>query len=77
MAVALSFAHTMGEFGVVLMVGGSMPGETKVASIELFEMVEMQQQSDASILALILLAISFVLLSLVYSVNRRSSWVSS
>jgi len=75
-AVALSFAHTMGEFGVVLMVGGSMPSETKVASIELFEMVEMQQQSDASILALILLAVSFVLLSLVYSVNRQSAWQS-
>jgi molybdate transport system permease protein len=69
-AAALSFAHTMGEFGVVLMVGGSIPGETKVASIALFEMVEMQQQSDASMLALILLAVSFVMLSLVYSVNR-------
>jgi len=70
-ATALSFAHTMGEFGVVLMVGGSIPNETKVASIELFEMVEMQQQSDASMLALILLALSFVILSLVYSINRK------
>jgi len=71
-AAALSFAHTMGEFGVVLMVGGSIPGETKVASIALFEMVEMQQQSDAWLLALILLGVSFVMLSLVYSVNRQS-----
>ncbi|MBL4775168.1 MAG: molybdate ABC transporter permease subunit [Mariprofundus sp.] len=70
-AAALSFAHTMGEFGVVLMVGGSIPGETKVASIALFEMVEMQQQSEAWLLALILMAVSFVMLSLVYSVNRQ------
>jgi len=69
-AAALSFAHTMGEFGVVLMVGGSIPGETKVASIALFEMVEMQQQSEAWLLALMLLAVSFVMLSVVYSINR-------
>jgi len=71
-AAALSFAHTMGEFGVVLMVGGSIPGETKVASIALFEMVEMQQQSEAWMLALILLTVSFVMLSVVYSINRSS-----
>jgi len=71
-AAALSFAHTMGEFGVVLMVGGSIPGETKVASIALFEMVEMQQQSEAWMLALILLAVSFVMLSVVYTINRQS-----
>jgi len=70
-AAALSFAHTMGEFGVVLMVGGSIPGETKVASIALFEFVEMQQASEAWVLALILLAVSFVMLSLVYSINRK------
>jgi len=69
-AAALSFAHTMGEFGVVLMVGGSIPGETKVASVTLFEMVEMQQQ-EAWMLALILLAVSFVMLSVVYSINRH------
>jgi len=70
-AAALSFAHTMGEFGVVLMVGGSIPGETKVASIALFEFVEMQQQQEAAQLALILLAVSFVMLSVVYSINRK------
>jgi len=70
-AAALSFAHTMGEFGVVLMVGGSIPGETKVASIALFEMVEMQQQSEAWVLALILMAVSFVMLSVVYTMNRQ------
>jgi len=71
-AAALSFAHTMGEFGVVLMVGGSIPGETKVASIALFEMVEMQQHSEAWMLALILLGVSFAMLSVVYSVNRQA-----
>ena len=70
-AAALSFAHTMGEFGVVLMVGGSIPGETKVASIALFEFVEMQQQSEALMLALILMAVSFAMLSLVYAINRH------
>ena len=70
-AAALSFAHTMGEFGVVLMVGGSIPGETKVASIALFEFVEMQQQSEAAQLALILMGVSFLMLVLVYSVNRK------
>lgn len=71
-AAALSFAHTMGEFGVVLMVGGSIPGETKVASIALFEFVEMQQQSEAWLLSLILLITSFVMLSVVYSISRTS-----
>jgi len=70
-AAALSFAHTMGEFGVVLMVGGSIPGETKVASIALFEFVEMQQQTEAAQLALILMGVSFLMLALVYSVNRK------
>jgi len=56
---------------VVLMVGGSIPGETRVASIALLELIEMQQQSEAWILALILLAVSFVMLSLVYTVNRQ------
>jgi len=75
-AAVLSFAHTMGEFGVVLMVGGSIPGETKVASIALFELVEMQQQDEAAQLALVLLALSFVMLSVVYSINRKP-WLSS
>jgi len=71
-AAALAFAHTMGEFGAVLMVGGSIPGQTKVASIALFEMVEMQNSGEAWQLSLLLLAISFALLSLVYSLNRKS-----
>ncbi|MDX8376790.1 MAG: molybdate ABC transporter permease subunit [Mariprofundales bacterium] len=70
-AAVLSFAHTMGEFGVILMVGGSIPSETKVASIALFEFVEMQQTSEAWILALILLGVSFMMLSLVYAINQK------
>jgi len=70
-AAVLSFAHTVGEFGVVLMVGGSIPGETRVASIALFEFVEMQQVSEAWMLALILLGVSFMMLSLVYTINRK------
>jgi len=70
-AAGLVFAHTMGEFGVVLMVGGSIPDQTKVASIALFEFVEMQQDDDAWLLALILLMFSFVILSLVYRINQR------
>ncbi len=70
-AAGLVFAHTMGEFGVVLMVGGSIPDQTKVASIALFEFVEMQQDDQAWLLALILLMTSFVILSLVYRINQR------
>ncbi|PJA32223.1 MAG: molybdate ABC transporter permease subunit [Zetaproteobacteria bacterium CG_4_9_14_3_um_filter_53_7] len=70
-AVALVFAHTMGEFGVVLMVGGSIAGETKVASIYLFEQVELLQYDEANIMALILLCLSFIVLSVVYSLNQR------
>lgn len=70
-AIALVFAHTMGEFGAVLMVGGSIAGETKVASIYLFEQVELMQYDQANILAIILMGVSFVMLSFVYSMNRR------
>lgn len=70
-ALALVFAHTMGEFGVVLMVGGSIAGETKVASIYLFEQVELMKYSHANLLALMLILISFVVLSFVYRLNRH------
>jgi molybdate transport system permease protein len=69
--VALSFAHTMGEFGVVLMVGGNIPGVTRTVSIEVYDQVQALNYSAASITALILLGISFSLLSLVYALNRR------
>ncbi|HZX35011.1 MAG TPA: molybdate ABC transporter permease subunit [Thermodesulfobacteriota bacterium] len=69
----LSFAHTVGEFGVVLMVGGSIPGETKVASIAIYEKVETVQYREAAIMAASLLAFSFAALSFVYYINKKTS----
>jgi molybdate transport system permease protein len=69
--VALSFAHTMGEFGVVLMVGGNIPGVTRTISIQIYDQVEAFQYAAANHTALLLLALSFVLLSLVYGLNRE------
>jgi molybdate transport system permease protein len=69
--VALSFAHTMGEFGVVLMVGGNIPGVTKTVSIDIYDQVQALNYAAANQTALVLLAISFAVLSLVYGVNRR------
>ncbi|RUS60539.1 molybdate ABC transporter permease subunit [Pseudorhodobacter sp. E13] len=70
-AGVLSFAHTLGEFGVVLMVGGNIPGQTKVISIAIYEHVETIRYAEAHVLAAILLVFSFVTLLLVYSLNRR------
>ncbi|MGF1649305.1 MAG: molybdate ABC transporter permease subunit [Hyphomicrobiaceae bacterium] len=70
-AIVLSFAHTIGEFGVVLMVGGNIPGRTKVVSIQIYEHVEMIDYDAAHTLAGILLVFSFVVLLAVYSFNRR------
>jgi len=69
----LAFAHTVGEFGVVLMVGGSIPGKTKVASIAIYEHVENLEYGEANAMALVLLAFSFAVLSVVYYYNRRLS----
>jgi len=70
-AVALTFAHTMGEFGVVLMVGGNIPGVTRTVSIDIYDQVQATNYASANQTALVLLAISFVALSLVYALNRR------
>lgn len=70
-AAVLGFAHTVGEFGVVLMIGGSIPGETRVLSISIYEHVEALAYGQAHLLAAGLLALSFILLLVVYSVNRR------
>ncbi len=69
--VALSFAHTMGEFGVVLMVGGNIPGVTRTVSIDLYDKVQAVDYAGANATALVLLAISFVTLAVVYGLNRR------
>lgn len=70
-AAALGFAHTLGEFGVVLMIGGSIPGETRVVSIAIYEQVESLQYAQAHWLAGSLLLLSLLLLAAVYRVNRR------
>mgnify|MGYP001792830235 FL=1 len=70
-AIVLSFAHTLGEFGVVLMVGGNIPDRTRVASIEIYENVETLNYADAHALSLILLIISIVTLFCVFLFNRR------
>ena len=68
---ALSFAHTLGEFGVVLMVGGNIPGVTRTISIDIYDRVQAAEYSAANATALVLLIISFVVLSIVYGLNRR------
>lgn len=70
-ATVLTFAHTIGEFGVVLMVGGNIPGRTKVVSIQIYEQVETINYAAAHSLAAILLVFSFSVLLAVYSFNRR------
>lgn len=70
-ALIITFAHTVGEFGVVLMVGGSIPGETKVASVAIYEMVEVMEYGKAHIYAAIMLALSFAVLLSVYIFNHR------
>jgi molybdate transport system permease protein len=69
--IALSFAHTMGEFGVVLMVGGNIPGVTRTVSINIYDKVQAFDYAGANTTALMLLAISFTILSLVYALNRK------
>jgi len=69
-ALIITFAHTVGEFGVVLMVGGSIPHETKVASVAIYEMVEVMEYGQAHIYSAIMVAMSFVVLLLVYMFNH-------
>jgi len=69
---ALSFAHTLGEFGVVLMVGGNIPGVTRTISIDIYDQVQAGNYAAANHTALVLLIVSFVVLSLVYGMNRRA-----
>jgi molybdate transport system permease protein len=65
-AAVLGFAHTVGEFGVVLMVGGNIPGKTRVVSVQIYNHVEALEYSEAHWLAAYLLAFSFLLLLLLY-----------
>ncbi len=70
-AATLSFAHTVGEFGVILMLGGSIPGETKVLSVLIYDHAEAMNYQAAHQLSLMLLVFSFLVLFVVYSINRR------
>jgi len=70
-ALIVTFAHTVGEFGVVLMVGGSIPGETKVASVAIYDMVEMMDYTSAHIYSAIMIVMSFLVLLAVYIFNAK------
>ncbi|WP_299040841.1 molybdate ABC transporter permease subunit [uncultured Campylobacter sp.] len=70
-AIIISFAHTLGEFGVILMIGGSIEGETKVASIAIYDAVEILDYKLAHIYSAAMLAISFTVLFLVYFINQK------
>jgi molybdate transport system permease protein len=71
-AAVLGFAHTLGEFGVVLMIGGNIPGKTQVLSIAIYDHVESLEYAQAHWLSAGLLITSFVLLFGVYSFNKRT-----
>jgi len=71
-AVVLSFAHTLGEFGVVLIVGGNLPGVTRTVSIDVYDRAQSLDYAGASHTALLLLLISFAILSAVYGINRSA-----
>jgi molybdate transport system permease protein len=70
-AIVLTFAHTLGEFGVVLMVGGNLAGSTRTVSIEIYDRVQSMDYAGANQIAIGLLIFSFVVLSIVYGVNRH------
>ena len=70
--IVLSFAHTIGEFGVVLMIGGSIPGKTRVASIAIYDEVEALNYSNANLYALVLFIVTFLILLTVYIFNHNT-----
>lgn len=69
--IVLSFAHTIGEFGIVLMIGGNIPGKTRVASLAIYDQVESLNYHNANVYALTLFVITFLILLTVYIFNRR------
>ena len=71
--LSLSFAHTLGEFGVVLMVGGNIPGVTRTVSISIFDDVEALNYAQAGTTSLVLLSVSFLALSATYLLQRRGA----
>jgi molybdate transport system permease protein len=77
--VVLSFAHTLGEFGVVLMIGGNIPGETRTVSVAIYDHVQALDYGAAGATSLVLLVVSFAVLALTYALQRRtvSIWPGS
>jgi molybdate transport system permease protein len=71
-AVAMTFAHCIGEFGVVIMVGGNMPGETRVASIAIYDEVQALNFHTANQYSLVLFLVSLVLLTIIFSIKKRT-----
>ena len=74
--MVLSFAHTLGEFGVVLMVGGNLPGATRTVSISIYDAVQSLDYASASRTSLLLLVVSFLILASTYSL-QRSAWIKA
>ncbi|CAM5501341.1 molybdate ABC transporter permease subunit [Eoetvoesiella caeni] len=73
-ATILGFAHTVGEFGVVLMIGGNIPGQTRVASVQIYDYVEAMEYGQAHWLAAVMVAFSFLVLLLLYTRRRKQGW---
>jgi molybdate transport system permease protein len=69
--IVLSFAHTVGEFGVVLMIGGNIPGITRTISIDVYDKVQAVEYGAANHTAMLLLVFSFIVLAVVYGMNRK------
>jgi molybdate transport system permease protein len=72
-AAILVFLHSMGAFGIILMVGGSVPGETKVAAIAIYEAVESMNYREAGLMSLCLVPVSYIFLLIVNKLNREES----
>jgi len=73
--LALTFAHTLGEFGVILMIGGNIPGETQTLSIALYDRVQAFRNWEAGAMAAVLLAFSFLAIAIVHVMARRRPWL--
>lgn len=71
--IIITFAHTVGEFGVILMIGGSIPGETKVASVAIYEMVEIMDYAAAHVYSAIMVLMSFLVLLSIYIFNAKQA----
>lgn len=75
-AFALTFAHTLGEFGVILMVGGSIDGETRTLAIAIYDRMQAFDEQGAALMSAVLLAVSFITLGIVYGLAGRRRWGS-